>query len=125
MQTLVYRYVLAAGGAHLNGGQLIAPERIEMRYWFAAHGGATETFAYDAAQMAADQARLLALVNEIDGRTEFPLTPDERKCAYCVYRSYCERGEKAGDLAGWDESEDGTDLDDFVLDLDQIAEIEF
>ena len=54
LQTIVYRYVLAAGGDGLNGGQPIPPERIEMIYWYADHDGETLRFRYDAAQFAAD-----------------------------------------------------------------------
>ena len=74
MQTLVYRYVLAQAGARLNGGEPLAPERIEMRYWYAQHGGAVQRFPYSAAQMRADRKQLLALLREIEGRAEFPLT---------------------------------------------------
>ena len=74
MQTLVYRYVLAQAGARLNGGEPLAPERIEMRYWYAQHGGAVQRFPYSAAQMRADRKQLLALLREIEGRAQFPLT---------------------------------------------------
>jgi hypothetical protein len=126
LQTIVYRYVLACGGSHLNGGKPIPPERIEMVYWYANHDGATLRFPYDAAQFAADEAYLTQLVEEINTRPDFPLTTDERRCRFCVYRSLNDRGETAGSLDEWNETTDlPTDLDDFSLDLGQIAEIEF
>jgi hypothetical protein len=126
LQTIVYRYVLAKGGDHLNGGQPIPPERIEMIYWYADHDGATRRFPYTADQLAADEAYLLKLVAEINARPDFPLTPDERRCRFCVYRSLNNRGEQAGLFADWDENaEPETDAGDFTIDLDQIAEIEF
>ncbi len=126
LQTIVYRYVLALGGSHLNGGKPIPPDRIEMIYWYADHDGATLRFPYDAAQFAADKAHLLQLVEDINTRPDFPLTTDERRCRYCVYRSLCDRGIESGSLSEWDENNElSLDIDDLTVDLDQIAEIEF
>ena len=124
MQTLVYRYVLAQAGARLNGGEPLAPERIEMRYWYAQHGGQVQRFPYSAAQMQADRKQLLALLREIEGRAEFPLTTDERRCRFCVYRSLCGRGEKAGALEEWEGEEDMA-LPSTALDIDALDEIAF
>ena len=117
-QTIVYRYVLAKA-------QSIPPERIEMLYWYADHDGATVRLPYDAAQMQADEANLLRALREIDSRPDFPLTPDERRCRFCVYRSLCNRGIEAGPLAEWDEVDDNVDVSLYTINLDQIAEIEF
>jgi hypothetical protein len=126
LQTVVYRYVLARGGSFLNGGKSIPPERIEMIYWYADHDGKTLRFPYDAAQFAADHAYLTQLVDEINSRADFPLTTDERRCRYCVYRSLNNRGTEAGSLSEWDENNElPLNLDDLTLDIDQIAEIEF
>ena len=126
LQTIVYRYVLAKGGDHLNGGKPIPPEQIEMVYWYADHAGATLRFPYDAAQVQADEAYLLGLVDDIQTRTDFPLTPDERLCRYCIYRSLCGRGEDAGSLAEWEADDyESADMRDFTLDIDEISEIEF
>lgn len=126
MQTVVYRYVLAKGGDHLNGGKPIPPEQIEMVYWFAEHDGETRRLPYNAAQFAADEAALLQLVHEIDTRPDFPLTSDERVCRFCTYRSLNDRGVTAGSIAEWETDElDNISDSDFNIDLDQIAEIEF
>jgi hypothetical protein len=42
-----------------------------------------------------------------EGSSEWEKTPDERKCAYCVYRSLCQRGVQAGTL---DADEEDFDL---------------
>lgn len=123
-QTIVYRYVLATGGATLNNGQAIPPAQITMLYWYPQYPLEARHFAYDAAQYAHDEAQLLALVAEIDQRRDFPLTPDTTRCTYCVYRSLCNRGTFAGDFAAYEQPE-STHNADFSLDLDQIAEIEF
>jgi hypothetical protein len=124
MQTVVYRYVLAKGGAHLTGGRPIPPERIEMRYWYA-RSGETIRLPYDAAAHARDEALLLRLAAEIAARADFPLTSEARRCAFCVYRGLCERGDQAGSLAEWDGEVEADDLSGFTLDLEQIAEIAF
>lgn len=126
MQTVVYRYLLALAGAHLNDGQPIAPEQIEMVYWFAEHPDAPERFPYDADQFREDEQRLIALVDEIARREVFDLTSDVTHCRFCPYRSLCRRGAEAGDFREVDLDEDTPQPDtDFVFDLDQIAEIEF
>lgn len=126
LQTIVYRYVLARGGNRLNAGTAIAPEAIDMRYWFADHDGQTIDFTYDDAQFQADEAYLLGLMQAIDRSTEFPKTDDERLCLFCSYRSLCERGTSAGTLEAWDGLDyDADDLTAFEIDIDQIAEIEF
>ncbi len=107
MQTRVYRAVLAqapaAGraqaGTHFNGGLPFAPEAIEMIYWFADFPQEPAWLAYSAAQYQRDRADLERLIQTIAATPagEFPLTDDERQCKYCIYRSYCDRGARAGE----------------------------
>lgn len=123
LQTVVYRYVLAQAGAHLYGGP-IPPERIRMDYVYVAQGAQRLSFDYSAAQLAEDEARLLEMIGAISAAAEFPLTEDERRCRFCTYRAFCDRGE-AGDLREF-EFEDEAEADEALdLDFDQIAEIEF
>jgi CRISPR/Cas system-associated exonuclease Cas4 (RecB family) len=126
MQTLVYRYLAVEAGAALLGGQQPLPEQVEMVYWFADHGGATERFPYSSEQHNAARDRLVGLVAEIgDLRDEvWPLTSDRRHCRFCNYRSLCDRGVKAG---FFDELAEEIELPDFesAIDLEQIAEVEF
>jgi hypothetical protein len=124
LQTRVYRYLAVEAGAGYNGGRRPDPDQVDMIYWFADHGGATERFAYDAAQHAADGDYLVDLVAEIAARDEeiWPLTPDLRRCRFCNYRSLCERGVKAGFLGEYDRD---LELPEVEIDLEQIAEIEF
>jgi CRISPR/Cas system-associated exonuclease Cas4 (RecB family) len=124
LQTRVYRYLAVEAGAEFNGGQRPQPEQVEMVYWFANDGGATERFPYDAAQYTADRGYLAGLIAEIAARDEeiWPLTPDVRQCRFCNYRSLCERGVKPGFLG---EFEDDLEPDEVEIDLEQVAEIEF
>ncbi|MGH2593803.1 MAG: PD-(D/E)XK nuclease family protein [Anaerolineae bacterium] len=115
LQTRVYRYVLAKSDPSLR------PESIEMVYWFAEYPSDPEVLVYDSAQLAADDKYLHELVAGIERRTEdiWPLTPDERKCRFCTYRSLCERGVVAGVAEA-----DPIDVD-LEIDLEEIDEIAY
>jgi len=95
-----------------------------MIYWFAEFGGAIERFPYDADQHAADCDNLAGMVAEIAAHAEaiWPLTPDERRCRFCNYRSLCERGVTAAFL---NELEDDLEPAEVAIDLEQIAEVAF
>jgi CRISPR/Cas system-associated exonuclease Cas4 (RecB family) len=124
LQTRVYRYLAVEAGAAFNGNQRPQAKQVEMVYWFADHVGATERFAYDLGQHGKDREYLSSLIAEIDACQEpiWPLTPEERRCRFCNYRSLCERGVKAGFLKDLDEDLEPHELE---IDLEQIAEIEF
>jgi CRISPR/Cas system-associated exonuclease Cas4 (RecB family) len=124
LQTRVYPYLMVRAGDHLNGGQPFAPGQVEMIYWFADYPNDPARFVYEATQYEADEAYLTALVREIESLEDFPLTPQERHCRYCPYRSLCRRGVEAG---SFDQVEDELPLDELGVDLDfeQIAEIEY
>jgi len=119
LQTLVYRYLLVRGGAHLNGGRPVPPARVRLVYWFAEHPDRPANLAYDDARYSADQAYLEGLVHTIaaaDTR-DFPRTDDERRCRFCRYRSLCGRGEAAAEGA-WEDQEDAS-IPALALDFDQ------
>jgi CRISPR/Cas system-associated exonuclease Cas4 (RecB family) len=128
VQTRVYRYVLTVA-------QQRPPGTVSMIYWFAQYPDRPVTLPYDAAQHADDHKYLGELIEEIDNlardsgelvRTpshgsEWPKTPDERKCAYCVYRSLCNRGVRAGTS---DPDEEDFDLA-ARINIEQIDAIEY
>lgn len=120
LQTIVYRYVLAKGGEDFNEGQAFDPEQIIMLYHYL-ETGQSQRFVYDAEQLAHAEDYLLRLIHEIQSRPDFPLTPQESACRFCVYRSLCNRGTQAGSL---DEMEEVEVNERFQLDLDDIDEIE-
>ena len=130
MQTRVYRALLIQAAAYLNipsgenHGTPFRPEQVEMIYWYADFPSEPTRFPYSAAQYKRDWDTLTDVVNEIGNHRHFPLTEDEKKCAYCPYRSYCNRGGKAGTI---DESEAEMEAaaTEFNLNFEQIAEIEF
>jgi CRISPR/Cas system-associated exonuclease Cas4 (RecB family) len=123
MQTRVYRALLVNAGAHLNNGQPFEPEQIEMIYWFADFPNEPARFPYTSAQYKRDWDTFTKLVDEITSASSYPLTDDRQKCAYCTYRSYCERGIRAGDM---DQSEAEMEAEElFDVNFEQIGEIAF
>ena len=122
-QTRVYRAVLVAAGSQLFGGKPIVPERCEMIYWFANYPDDPARFAYNQAQYERDWDALVKLMEEIRTASSYPLTADLTKCAYCTYRSYCDRGIRAGDVNEIEAEMEAEPL--FNLNFEQIGEIEF
>lgn len=124
LQSIVYPFVLVEASATLPWGP-VTPDQVEMRYWFTAAPGSPITLRYDAAQHDANRARLQALLAQIlAGRTQqdFPKVPDteenrRRHCAFCIYRSRCNRGIDAGDM------DDVNDIEElFVVDMETALE---
>lgn len=127
LQTHVYPFLIVAAGGHLNAGVPFQPGQIEMIYWFAEQPEEIQRFPYSPEKYQEDGRYLNSLISEIEslGETGFALTDDQGRCRYCTYRSYCDRGVRAGSM---DEME--TDLDDMddveiAIDFEHIAEIEF
>ena len=132
MQTRVYRFVLTEA-------QQRAPSAVSMLYWFAEYPDQPEVLRYDAAQQAADHQFLTNLIAEIEnlarvsiadensqldpsqGFSEWPKTPNLRKCDFCAYRSLCNRGISAGVI---DRSIDDLDLE-LEINLEEIDEIAY
>jgi hypothetical protein len=130
MQTVVYRCLLVLAGKHLNGGVPLAPEQIEMVYWFAEEPDKPLHLAYDSAQFWMDIEALGTLAQTIAaaGPDDFPRTEDVRRCQFCTYRSLCDRGVRAGsylDDGAASESAEGEADWSLETTFDQIAEIEF
>lgn len=126
VQSRLYPYLLVRAGATLNAGKAVAPEQVTMIYWFANEPTNPETFVYSQAQYQADEDFLLRLIAEVLGRSEadFELTSEERACAYCPYRTYCERAfVPAADY----DAEENAALWELSLpqDWEQIGEIEY
>lgn len=132
VQTRLYPYVLVRAGSHLCNGQAIAPEQVEMAYWFAEFPDQPERFTYTQTQFEQDERFLTSLIKEIESLDEqdFHLTEHVERCHFCVYRSLCERGKSAADITQAQDSEAQTAPSweteiDFDLDFEQIAELEF
>jgi hypothetical protein len=120
-QTRVYRAMLVQAGDATNGGKPIPPEQVEMIYWYADHPTEPARFPYNDTQYKRDWETLTSLIIEISNHRHFPLTEDEKKCAFCPYRSYCNRGGKAGTMDDLAETEPTNS----EINFEQIAEIEY
>ncbi len=119
-QTRVYRALLVMAGAHLNESQSFSASQINMQYWYSDFPTEPAKFPYDASLYKHDWEELTNIINEITNKQSYPLTDDDKKCSFCSYRSYCDRGVGAGDA-------EDVELDVSVEDitLEQIQEIEF
>ncbi|MGE5641471.1 MAG: PD-(D/E)XK nuclease family protein [Byssovorax cruenta] len=123
MQTRVYRAMVVQAGAHLNNGQPFAPEQVEMVYWFGDFPDDPARFEYNSAQFKRDWDMLLKLADEVESASSYLRTEDRQKCVFCTYRSYCERGIKAGD---WLDAETEMQAEElFDVNFEQIGEIAF
>ena len=121
MQTRVYRALLVHAGRHLNNGKPFEPEQIEMVYWFAEFPNEPARFTYTSAQYKRDWDMLIKLADEIKNASSYPLTDDRAKCSYCPYRSYCDRGVRAGDAGDAETEMEAEEL--FDVKFEQIGEI--
>jgi hypothetical protein len=121
-QTRVYRNLMVnAGGTLMISSQVIKPEQVEMVYWFVNFPNQPIHLPYTTAQSERDGQHLNQLISHIEVKESFPLTPDEKKCKFCLYRSYCDRGISAAEL----DDENLIEVDMPTLDLDQVSEIEY
>lgn len=127
MQTRVYPYLFVRAGEQFNAGEAILPEMVEMIYWFANYPDQPERFSYTAGKFEEDNASLERLVTEIDrlSDNEFPLTTRQELCAYCVYRSLCDRGVRAGPMEGIEGELEVEETLEIFIDFEQVPEIEF
>ncbi len=123
MQTRVYSALLVHAGAHLNNNKPFTPEQIEMVYWFSDFPNEPARFEYTFAQYKRDWDLLLKLADEIKSASSYPLTDDRTKCLYCPYRSYCERGVRAGDAGDAEAEMESEEL--FDVNFEQIGEVVF
>lgn len=122
-QTRIYRALLVQAGAHLNGGAPIQPEQIEMIYWFSEFPNDPAHFPYQADQFKRDWDALTRYADDIKSASTYPKTDDTTRCLYCPYRSYCNRGIRAGDALDAELESEAEEL--FDINFEQIGEIEF
>lgn len=123
MQTRVYRALLVQAGSHLNNGKPFEPEQIEMVYWFSDFPNEPARFAYTSMQFKRDWDTLTKLADEIHSASSYSLTDDVTRCNYCPYRSYCDRGVRAGDAGDAETEMEAEEL--FDVNFEQIGEISF
>ncbi|MCC6147918.1 MAG: PD-(D/E)XK nuclease family protein [Anaerolineaceae bacterium] len=129
IQSRFYPFVLVLAGRSLNNRKAVLPEQIEMIYWFANFPDQIERIRYSQEKYTRDEEFFSNLMHEISRLPagQFLATADERKCRYCNFRSFCERGETAGNWREMEAESLGVDdLESFQsIQFDQIAEITF
>lgn len=125
LQTRVYRLLVQRAGSRFLDGEAIAPEAVSFQYWFAAFPEIEFRFPYSTAQAADDERYLSAMIETIVEQPEedFERTTNLGHCQYCVYRSYCDRGQQAGLLTDDMDLDGNREIPDWTL--DQIDEIFF
>jgi len=119
-QTRVYRSLIVQAGGYLVNNRSVNPEMVEMVYWFANFPNQPIRFSYNKSQSNRDWQHLDVMISRIDAQEEYPMTADDKKCKYCPYRSYCDRGISAAIYD--DEYEPLLEMSE--LTLDNIPEIE-
>jgi len=127
IQTRVYPYVLVAAGTAFNQGKPINPSAVKMMYWYPQAPDEPEIFDYIQRLFQHDEEFLSELIDQIKSTADsdhFPLVESKKPCVYCVYRSFCDRGDRPGPM-GDTEIEADDEINVLALDWDQIAEISF
>jgi CRISPR/Cas system-associated exonuclease Cas4 (RecB family) len=126
MQTVIYPYLAALSMEGLLDNKPIDPEQIKIVYWFAAYPNDPQTFHYNlhehsrAKNKLSDMIALIDRLLDVENERSFPLTENERKCAFCEYRSLCDRGIQAGSSTEFNLLEEQEEIE---FDFDQITEL--
>jgi hypothetical protein len=127
VQTHLYPFLIVLAGTHLNDGVPWQAEQVELIYWFTAEPAKPQHFQYSTVQFQEDEKLLSAWINAIQRSSDDPMlmTADiEHQCKLCNYRSFCDRGQRAGEWDGEDATRESS-KQSFDFDFDQIEEIEF
>jgi len=92
LQTRVYLFVLAEGGAAYHQGRPLPPERLSLLYWHPA-GPTSVRLSYGPERQEEDRACLADLVARISAcpAEEMLPVPDEAACRGCAYAPLCGR----------------------------------
>ncbi len=122
-QTRVYPAMLLMAGAHLNGGKPFDPERVELVYWFSDYPLEPAKFSYSAGLFKRDNSAIEQVIDGIASALDFPLTEDRKKCSFCVYRSYCDRGRQAA--IGQNDEDGAESVVNSNVQFEQMQETEF
>jgi hypothetical protein len=99
MQTIIYPLVLQMF-CEINDSKNAQPENIEMVYWYPVYPDRPIEFRYDQETYLTQKSKLEGLISEIlqNEKEDFTLTEKISHCMFCQYRSFCNRGEKAGEF---------------------------
>jgi len=129
VQSCLYPLVLSLSGMDLKADrQPVAPENVEMLYWFANYPYDPLVIQYDQAKFERDLTYITDLILEISSIEPggFALVEDQKTCRFCSYRSLCKDGLKPGSFDEMAHTDNDSELSALLqsLDngLDQIGE---
>ena len=128
VQSRLYPMLLVLGGEGLNKSKAWRADQIEMNYWFVQFPDNAEVITYNQERYERDRQFINSLIEEIitsNKENNFPLTDNKKRCDYCQYRSYCDRGLTAGTLETLVDTEQLEEEEAFQIDFEQIGEIAF
>lgn len=97
LQTVVYPIVL---NKFLNFEQMTNRKSIKMVYWYPEFPDQPHEFAFDPEKLKQKETILRDLIQQISGSSteDFSMTNNLKRCQICNYRSYCNRGDRAGEI---------------------------
>jgi len=128
VQSNLYPYIFSHSGKDIFSVQNINPDKIQFMYWYPLCSEPELILSCSKEKLDSYETELTDQLSKITEYQEiheiFPLTTDQRQCAFCVYRSLCERGDTIGNLTD-DFDLELDDFSEFILDIDQISELEF
>ena len=118
LQTRVYPFILS----QKKDPPIALPENVSMTYWYPAFPTSSIEFNYSKDAMESDREFLTGLISEIESldSDQYEKTDKEKLCAFCCYRSLCERGEKAGDYRQQDDP-DMSEGSAFDIDFNELS----
>lgn len=122
MQSLVYPFVF-----YESRKKVYSPNKIQLIYWFPEFPENPEQLFYSEEEHTKIKTQLLAIIQEIESTKlgNFFLTNQMKICQFCVYRSLCNRGLRAGTPTGndWSTIDLFSDVDQ--IDFNAIEEIQY
>lgn len=101
LQTLVYPVILHK---FLDFSHRKNPPTITMIYWYPEFPDKPHKFQFHHEDIKCNQQDLEKLITEISASNsdDFVMTDNEKRCQICPYRSFCNRGVKAGEMSEMD-----------------------
>ena len=126
IQTRLYPMLLCNSGCIFNENVSIEPKKVKMLYWFTNFPDKPYVLTYSKNAFQADLHFIESIIDTIKNKnnSSFEKTTNHKLCNFCIYRSLCDRGVKAGQPKNAEE-EVGFSNDIFELDLHEIGEIEY
>jgi hypothetical protein len=128
IQTILYPFIFKQAGDELFEVDSISPEQITMQYWYPLASDPEEVFPYSESKHQDVYRELSQLLSDIKNMASlnenFPLTDEIDRCAYCRFRSFCERSFHTNPLPAGAEIE-SEDLSNSFFDWELIKEIEY